>query len=57
MFTVKINTDKAAYTDSPEYEIASNLEAIVEDLNHGLRRGRVMDHNGNSVGTWELSED
>lgn len=57
MFTVKINTDNAAYTDSPEYEIASNLEAIVEDLNFGVRRGRVMDHNGNSVGTWELSED
>lgn len=57
MFTVKINTDNAAYSDSPEYEIASNLEAIVEDLNFGVRRGRVMDHNGNSVGTWELSED
>ena len=57
MFTVKINTDNAAYTDSPEYEIASNLEAIVEDLKFGARRGRVMDHNGNTVGTWELSED
>lgn len=57
MFTVKINTDNAAYTDSPEYEIASNLEAIVEDLKFGVRRGRVMDHNGNTVGTWELSED
>lgn len=57
MFTVKINTDNAAYTEDPEYEIASNLQEIVSDLNHGLRRGRVMDHNGNSVGTWELSED
>ena len=57
MFTVKINTDNAAYTDSPEYEIASNLEAIVEDLKFGVRRGRVMDHNGNTVGTWELNED
>lgn len=57
MFTVKINTDNAAYADSPEYEIESNLEAIVEDLKLGVRRGRVMDHNGNSVGTWELSED
>lgn len=57
MFTVKIDTDNAAYTDSPEYEIASNLEAIVEDLKFGVRRGRVMDHNGNTVGTWELSED
>ena len=57
MFTVKIDTGNAAYTDSPEYEIASNLEAIVEDLKFGVRRGRVMDHNGNTVGTWELSED
>lgn len=57
MFTVKINTDNDAYTDSPEYEIASNLEAIVEDLKFGSRSGRIMDHNGSSVGTWELSED
>ena len=57
MFTVKINTDNAAYTDSPEYEIASNLEAIVEDLKFGFRSGSVTDHNGNTVGTWELSED
>ena len=57
MFTVKINTDNAAYTDSPEYEIASNLEAIVEDLKFGFRSGRITDHNGNSVGTWELNED
>ena len=57
MFTVKIDTGNAAYTDSPEYEIASNLEAIVEDLKFGVRRGRVMDHSGNTVGTWELSED
>lgn len=57
MFTVKINTGNAAYTDDPEYEIASNLREIASDLNNGVRRGRVMDHNGNSVGTWELSED
>lgn len=56
MFTVKINTGNAAYTDSPEYEIASNLQEIASDLNNGVRRGRVMDHNGNSVGTWELNE-
>lgn len=57
MFTVKINTGNAAYTHDPEYEIASNLQEIASDLNNGVRRGRVMDHNGNSVGTWELSED
>ena len=57
MFTVKIDTDNAAYTDDPEYEITSNLQEIASDLNNGVRRGRVMDHNGNSVGTWELSED
>lgn len=57
MFTVKIDTDNAAYSDSPEYEIASNLQEIVSDLNHGVRRGRIIDHNGNPVGTWELSED
>lgn len=57
MFTVKIDTDNAAYTDSPEYGIASNLEAIVEDLKFGFRSGNVMDPNGNTVGTWELNED
>ena len=57
MFTVKINTGNAAYTDSPEYEIANNLQEIASDLNNGVRRGRVMDHNGNSVGTWYLSVD
>ena len=57
MFTVKINTGNAAYSEDPEYEIASNLQEIASDLNNGVRRGRVMDHNGNSVGTWELSED
>ena len=55
MFTVKIDTDNAAYTDSPEYEIASNLEAIVEDLKFGFRSGNIMDHNGNTVGSWEIT--
>lgn len=57
MFTVKINTDNAAYTNDPEYEIASNLKEIAAELDFGVRRGRVMDHNGNAVGTWELNED
>lgn len=57
MFTVKINTGNAAYTEDPEYEIVCNLQEIAADLNHGVRRGRIIDHNGNSVGTWELSED
>lgn len=57
MFTVKINTDNAAYADSPEYEIASNLEAIVEDLEFGFRSGSVRDRNGNTVGSWEIAED
>lgn len=55
MFTVKINTDNAAYTDSPEYEIASNLEAIVEDLKFGFHSGSVRDRNGNTVGSWEIT--
>lgn len=57
MFTVNIDTTNAAYSEDPEFEIASNLQDIIYALHNGLRRGRVIDHNGNSVGTWELSED
>lgn len=57
MFTLKINTDNAAFDDSDkELEIARILKEVIRDLESGdyLKRYTIRDINGNIVGEYEL---
>lgn len=56
MFTLKIDTDNAAFSEDPGYEVASILKKIVQKLERGETEGVAMDTNGNKVGRWELEE-
>lgn len=58
-FTVKFDTDNAAFEDDPSYEIARILRGIAarvesgEDCSHYLT---ILDINGNSVGRFAHKE-
>jgi len=57
MFTLKIETDNAAFSDGRGAELARILRKLadkIEDADARGDKGKVMDYNGNSVGTWEL---
>ena len=54
MFTVRIDTDNAAFEDYPTEEVARILDRIAGDLREGEESGVCRDINGNTVGGWEL---
>lgn len=59
MFTLKINTDNAAFEDDATHEIKRILEEVAMDLelatNHGCS-GNIRDVNGNTVGEWKYTK-
>lgn len=55
MFTLTIETDNAAFTDDAAREVARILRQLAKKLEDGKDSGKVMDLNGNSVGSFELS--
>jgi hypothetical protein len=60
-FFVEIETDNAAFEDSPGSEIARILRGIasrVQDVRGEVadEEFRVMDVNGNKVGTWGFAD-
>lgn len=60
MLTIKIKTDNASFHDSnglpcPGPECARILRIIEADLRAGSYAGVLMDANGNSVGTFKLT--
>ena len=56
MFTVKIDTDNAAFEDS-DAEVGRILGEVVKMLENGRRSGRCIDINGNKVGTWGFGNE
>jgi hypothetical protein len=62
MFTLTIETDNAAFTDNPGWEIARILRLISDSMSisdiplDGDERQPVRDINGNTVGKWEYRE-
>lgn len=57
MFKVEIETGNAAFEDDRNMELARILRQIAERLENGEDAGRVLDINGNKVGSFEMEED
>jgi hypothetical protein len=57
MFTLKFKTDGSAFDGNyeREAEITRILESIVEKIQLEYKEGNIMDINGNSIGSWKLT--
>lgn len=56
MFKIEIETGNAAFEDDRNMELARILRQIAERLENGEDAGRVLDINGNKVGSFEIEE-
>lgn len=55
MFTLKIETDNAAFEPQPECEVATILAQLAEQLQEsGPVSGTLRDSNGNTVGHYQF---
>ena len=55
MFRLTFETDNAAFeADLKSEEIARILRAIADKVEDNRDGGKVMDSNGNAVGSWEI---
>jgi hypothetical protein len=54
MFTLKIDTDNAAFEDG-SLEVARILEHTAKRLRDGRTDGKLLDINGNTVGEYGFS--
>jgi len=55
MFTLRIETKNAAFSDDPSYEVARIVLEVAERIGAGATEGRVHDENGNCVGHFKLT--
>ncbi len=53
VFSLKIETDSAAFEDDPNEELARLLEKAAQRLRAGYVRDSLRDANGNTVGSWD----
>ena len=51
-FKIKFNMDNAMFDEQPESEIARILKSISSQVKNGITYGKIVDLNGNSVGSW-----
>jgi hypothetical protein len=56
MFTVTIETDNDAFTPDPRPELARILRRVADHIEAGLDAGTLADINGNTVGSFSLTE-
>lgn len=55
MFKLSFKTGNVAFEDgNKEQEIARILEEIANKILNGYDSGKVMDINGNSIGSWSV---
>lgn len=52
-FTLTIDCDNAAFDENPN-ELDELVHVVAQRIEAGRESGKVMDHNGNSVGSWEI---
>lgn len=64
MLSITIETGNAAFGDADDaegpaagYECAAILRSIADRLEAGETDGKLRDSNGNTVGSFELTED
>ncbi len=55
MFTLKIETENAAFAEDGSSEVARILRDVASRLDRGETDGRVRDANGNTVGDFGFS--
>ena len=55
MFTLRIETKNAAFSDDPAYEVARIVLEVAERISAGATEGRVHDEAGNVVGHFRLT--
>lgn len=53
-FIARLDMDNAAFEDRAATELARILENIARKVKRGDDAGKIMDVNGNSVGSWEV---
>lgn len=56
-FTLTINMDNAAFEGNPGHELKRILERLARrswDIDGRVDGAKLMDVNGNSVGSWEV---
>ena len=53
-FTLEIESENAAFSESPEIETARLLRQTADRLETGDEYGKLMDYNGNGVGFWDM---
>jgi hypothetical protein len=54
-FTLNIDTDNAAFEDP--YELPAALGRVIQKLEAGADSGKVLDSNGNTVGSWSIHDN
>lgn len=52
IFEFKIDSENAAFSDSPELEVARLLRLIADRLGFGDTEGELVEYNGNRCGDW-----
>lgn len=57
MIIIRIETDNAAFEDSPAHEAARILRHLAEELEGGLKPSVPRDINGNRCGTITIEGD
>ena len=58
--TIKINCDNAAFVDDFRGEVRRILDKLADKLTYcsvpHMNTGKILDSNGNTVGTWEATQ-
>lgn len=57
VFKLEFKTDNAAFLDDPMTEPANVLRRVALRIEYGETSGIVKDSNGNTIGSFELTED
>lgn len=55
-FTVKIDCNSSAFAGDPLHELQRIMGILAGKLQTGRRDGSLLDINGNTVGSFELTE-
>ena len=55
MLTITFETENAAFEGDKLREIAKMVRQVAEKIEAGRDSGKIMDVNGNSIGTFDVS--
>lgn len=57
MFELKFETDNACFEDHLATEASAIIREVAMRVSQGRTAGKVMDSNGNTVGSWTLTKE